>query len=215
MDELKDYKEYLKSHIPDVKRREFFKWMGGGLYIFFNPGGAVKLMASESEQRQRVPNDYNAFLRIREDGTVTCFVGKIDMGQGAITSFPQMVADELDVAYDKVNTVLGDTDLCPWDMGTFGSMSVRILGPSVRAAAAEARAVLLAIASEKLGVDIDQLAVNDGVIFNKNNKSEKATYQDLTKGQKIARFMEQKPEVKDYSELRVMGTPKFHRDASG
>jgi len=213
MDELKDFKDYLKSHIPDVKRRDFFKWMGGGLYIFFNPGGAVNIMAAEGEQRQRLPNDYNAFLRIHEDGTVTCFVGKIDMGQGAITSFPQMVADELDVAYDKVNTILGDTDLCPWDMGTFGSMSVRILGPSVRAAAAEARAVLLAIASEKLGVEVDQLAVNNGVIFNKNNKSEKATYQELTKGQKIARFMEKKPEVKDYAELRVMGTPKFHRDA--
>lgn len=213
MDELKDFKEYLKSHIPGVKRRDFFKWMGGGLYVFFNPGGAVNLMASEGEQRQGLPNDYNAFIRIHEDGTVTCFVGKIDMGQGAITSFPQMVADELDVAYDKVNTILGDTDLCPWDMGTFGSMSVRILGPSVRAAAAEARSVLLAIASEKLGVEIDQLSVKDGVIFNKNNKSEKVTYQELTKGEKIARFMEKKPEVKDYAELRVMGTPKFHRDA--
>lgn len=213
MDELKDFKEYLQSHIPGIKRRDFFKWMGGGLYVFFNPGGAINLMAAEGEQRQQVPNDYNAFLRIHEDGTVTCFVGKIDMGQGAITSFPQMVADELDVGYEKVKMVLGDTDLCPWDMGTFGSMSVRILGPSVRAAAAEARAVLLAIASEKLGVDVDQLSVNDGVIFNKNNISEKATYQDLTKGQKIARFMEQKPEVKDYTELRVMGTPKFHQDA--
>ena len=213
MDDLRDFKEYLQSHIPDVKRRDFFKWIGGGLYIFFNPGGALNLMAAEGEQRQRLPDDFNAFLRIHEDGTVTCFVGKIDMGQGAITSFPQMIADELDVAYDKVNTVLGDTDLCPWDMGTFGSMSVRILGPSVRAAAAEARAVLLAMASEKLGVDIGQLSVNDGVVFNKNNKREKVTYQELTHGQKVARFMDEKPKVKDYAELRVMGTSKFHRDA--
>ncbi len=211
--ELKDFKEYLKAHIPAVKRRNFLKWMGGGLYVFFNPGGAINAIAGDGEQRPEVPNDYNAFLRIHEDGTVTCFVGKIDMGQGAITSFPQMVADELDIDYNKIKMVLGDTDLCPWDMGTFGSMSVRILGPSVRAAAAEARGVLLAMAAEKLGVDVNQLSVYDGVIFNKNNNNEKVTYQELAKGQKIARFMDKKPEVKDYAELRVMGTPKFHRDA--
>jgi len=213
MDELKDFREYLKSHVPGIKRRNFFKWMGGGLYVFFNPGGAVNLMAAEGEQRRGVPDDFNAFLRIHEDGTVTCFVGKIDMGQGAITSFPQMVADELDVAYEKVKMVLGDTDLSPWDMGTFGSMSVRILGPSVRAAAAEARGVLLEMASQILGVDVGELSVNNGVIFNINKKNEKVTYQELTEGKKIARILKQKPKVKDYSELRVMGSPKFHRDA--
>ncbi|MCG6186254.1 xanthine dehydrogenase family protein molybdopterin-binding subunit [Maribellus maritimus] len=213
MDELKDFKEYLKTHVPDVKRRAFLKWMGGGLYVFFNPGVAFNALGGEGEQRQSVPDDFNAFLRIHEDGTVTCFVGKIDMGQGAITSFPQMVADELDVEYDKVKMVLGDTDLCPWDMGTFGSMSVRILGPSVRAAAAEARGVLLQMAAEKLGVEPEELSVESGVIFNKNNKKQKVTYPELTKGQKIARYMDKKPEVKEYSELRVMGTPKLHQDA--
>lgn len=213
MDELKDFKEYLKTHVPEVKRREFLKWMGGGLYVFFSPGVVFNAMAGDSGQRQQVPEDYNAFLRIHEDGTVTCFVGKIDMGQGAITSFPQMVADELDVAYEKVKMVLGDTDLCPWDMGTFGSMSVRILGPSVRAAAAEARSVLLEMAAEKLGVPAGQLSVNNGVVFQKNNQNKKVTYQELTNGQKIARYMEKKPEVKDYSELKVMGTPKLHQDA--
>ncbi len=209
MDELKDYKEYLKTHIPGVKRRDFFKWMGGGLYVFFNPKLAVDVMAADGEQR-RLPDDFNAFLRIHEDGTVTCFVGKIDMGQGAITSFPQMIADELDVAYEKVKIVLGDTDLCPWDMGTFGSMSVRFLGPSVRAAAAEARGVLLEMAAEKLGLPVDQLSVKNGVISGDNKK---VTYQELTKGKKIARFIEKKPAVKDYAELKVMGTPKFHQDA--
>ncbi len=213
MDELKDFREYLKSHVPGIKRRNFFKWMGGGLYIFFNPGGAVHLMAAEGEQRRGVPDDFNAFLRIHEDGTVTCFVGKIEMGQGAITSFPQMVADELDVVFEKVKVVLGDTDLCPWDMGTFGSMSVRILGPSVRAAAAEARGVLLKMASERLGLEVNELSVNDGVIFNKNKKSEKVSYQELTEGRKMARILKQKPIVKDYSELRVMGSSKFHQDA--
>ncbi len=61
------------------------------------------------------------------------------MGQGVITSLAQMLADELDVPLDSVDMVMGDTDLCPWDMGTFGSMTTRFFGPPLRAAAAEAR----------------------------------------------------------------------------
>ncbi|NQU85891.1 MAG: xanthine dehydrogenase family protein molybdopterin-binding subunit [Mariniphaga sp.] len=213
MDKLKDYKEYLKTHIPGVKRRDFFKWLGGGIYVFFNVGSAIDVLAADGEQFRRTPDDFNAFLLVHEDGTVSCFVGKIEMGQGAITSFPQMVADELDVAFEKVKMVMGDTDLCPWDMGTFGSMSVRILGPSLMAAAAEARAVLLQLGAESLGIPVEQLDVKDGIIFNKNDNKKKVSYQKLTKGKKIERFMEQKPAVKDYSEHRVMGKPKLHQDA--
>ena len=86
-----------------------------------------------------MPTDFNAFLRIGEDGRVTCFTGKIEMGQGVITSLPQMLAEELDTPLDTVDIVMGDTDLCPWDMGTFGSMTTRMFGPALRAAAAEAK----------------------------------------------------------------------------
>ena len=59
---------------------------------------------------------------------MTLLTGKIEMGQGPITSLPQMLADELDVSYDAVDIVMGDTDLCPWDAGTFGSLSTRHFG---------------------------------------------------------------------------------------
>ena len=75
--------------------------------------------------QSRQPSDFNAYLRIGENGRVTCFTGKIEMGQGIVTSLAQMLADELDVSLDNVDMVMGDTDLCPWDMGTFGSMSTR------------------------------------------------------------------------------------------
>ena len=74
-----------------------------------------------------LPSDFNAFLRIGEDGRVTCFTGKIEMGQGPITSLAQMLAEELDVPLDTVDMVMGDTELCPWDMGTFGSMTHALL----------------------------------------------------------------------------------------
>ena len=85
------------------------------------------------------------------------------MGQGIITSLPQMMADELNVPLEKVKMVMGDTDLCPWDAGTWGSMTTRGFGPNMRAAAAEARGVLLDLASKQLGYLSAQLEVKDGI----------------------------------------------------
>ena len=117
------------------------------------------------DERRRLPSDYNAFLLIGEDGKVSCFTGKIEMGQGIITSLAQMLADELNVLYSDVTMVMGDTDLCPWDMGTFGSMSTRFFGPALRAAAAEARTVLLELGAEYLDVPASKLVANEGTIY--------------------------------------------------
>jgi len=73
------------------------------------------------EPAGNLPTDYNAFLQITEDGTVNCFTGKIEMGQGIITSLAQMMADELGVSPGKIKMVMGDTGICPWDAGTWGS----------------------------------------------------------------------------------------------
>ncbi len=144
--------EYLKLDFTDLTatfvtdRREFLKILGAGLFVFVTVGDE-ELLAQERRRGgsgQRMPADFNAFLKIGEDGSVSCFTGKIEMGQGVITSLAQMLADELNVSLESVDMVMGDTDLCPWDMGTFGSMSTRFFGPPLRAAAAEARAVLLA-----------------------------------------------------------------------
>ena len=84
--------------------------------------------------------DFHAFFQIAPDGRVTCFVGKVEMGQGNMTALAQIAADGLHVPVDAIEMVMGDTDRCPWDLGTFGSMSVAVLGPVLRRAAAEARA---------------------------------------------------------------------------
>ncbi len=215
MNEINDFREYLKNHqyIPEFKRRDFLRTLGGGLFVFFHVGSAMKLMAADGEQAQQVPADFNAFLRIHENGKVSCLTGKIEMGQGVNTGLAMMLADELDVAFDDVEMVMGDTDLCPWDMGTFGSLSTRMFGPSMLAAAAEARAVLLKLASEELGLDVSELEVNEGLVFNKNNKGENISYAQLVKGQNIDRFLDEKPAVKDYSKYKIMGKPKFRNDS--
>lgn len=215
MDEIKDFQEYLKGHkyLPDFKRRDFLRLVGGGIFVFFQVGSALKLMAAEGGQYRELPNDFNAFLQIHENGKVSCLTGKIEMGQGVVTGLAMMLADELDVACDDVEMVMGDTDLCPWDMGTFGSLSTRMFGPSMLAAAAEARAVLLRLAAEELGLNLDELDVNKGVVFNKNNKGENISYAQLVKGKNIDRFLDEKPAVKDYSKYKIMGKPKLRRDS--
>ncbi|MGZ4354183.1 MAG: molybdopterin cofactor-binding domain-containing protein [Gaiellaceae bacterium] len=80
-----------------------------------------------------------AWLHVTGDGTVTAFTGKVDVGQGNRTALSLLVAAELGVAVDSVHLVMGDTDLCPYDEGTFGSRSMADAGPLLQAAAAAAR----------------------------------------------------------------------------
>ncbi len=196
---------------PNLSRREFLKTLGGGIFIFFCIGDSSVLEAQRGGRGY--PADFNAYLRVGPDGRVTCFTGKIEQGQGAITSLPQMLADEMDISPDMVDMVMGDTAQCPWDMGTFGSMTIRFFGPPLRAAGAEARKVLIELAAEQLQVPQDRLAVENGVVFDKENKGKKVTYADLAKGKVIERHAQEKPPVKSPSAFKVINKPFLHRDA--
>jgi nicotinate dehydrogenase subunit B len=195
-----------------LSRREFLKAVGGGIIIFFSTGD---LTAQERRPPgyQDLPTDFNAFLRVGTDGRVTCFTGKIEMGQGIITSLAQMLADELDVPLDVVNMVMGDTDLCPWDMGTFGSRTTRFFGPPLREAAAEARAILIQLASEHLQLNESQLTVKEGVVVDKNNSGNRVTYAELAKGKSIEKHLPKKPLLKNFSEFTIVGKPTLRKDS--
>ena len=213
--------EYLNLDFSDIKvlppltRREFLKLLGGGVIVTFSFGDTEALQEQRRRMgfRQQAPADFNAFLRIGEDGKVTCFTGKIEMGQGIITSLAQMLAEELDVSLDSVKMVMGDTDLCPWDMGTFGSLSTRFFGPTLRAAAAEAKAVLMELGVDILQTPLSRLEAKDGLIFDKVNPKNKVSYATLTKGKKIERHLEKKPSLKPVSEFTIVGKPLSRRDA--
>jgi nicotinate dehydrogenase subunit B len=208
-----DMKEPADTLTAGMKRRNFIKILGGGIVILFQPWNALDILALPAEQRRTLTKDYNAFLHIAEDGTVSCFTGKIEMGQGVITSLAQMMADELNVPLEKVKMVMGDTDLCPYDMGTWGSLTTRAFGPAMRAAAAEARAVLTGMASEKLGVPVSRLEVKDGIVSEKGNPSKAVSYADLAKGKKLEKYLDVQPPVEDYTEFTYVGKPLLHSDA--
>lgn len=201
------------SSLGEHSRREFLKRFGGGIAVFVTFGGNLPFTGGAEAQSPNIPKDFNAFVRIAEDGRVTCLTGKIEMGQGPITSLAQMLADELDVSYEKVDVVMGDTDLCPWDRGTWGSLTTRAFGPLLRAAGAEARAVLLELASESLHVPVSRLEVADGVVIDRKNKKKRISYGALAKGKPITRDVTVEPKLKSVSEFRVMGQPKLRRDS--
>jgi nicotinate dehydrogenase subunit B len=202
-----------EGHSREMKRRDFFKLLGGGIFIFIHPFDPFELSESLAQQGRSLPKDFNAFLQITEDGLVNCYTGKIEMGQGAITSLPQIMADELDVPYERVKMFMGDTSICPWDGGTSGSRTIRSFSLSMREAAAEAKAVLLQLASDYLRVPVSRLEVKDGIITDITNDKSRVSYGELTKGKRIEKHLDGKTAVKDYTKFKYVGKPYLHQDA--
>ena len=189
-------------------RRAFLKAVGGGIVVL------VRLRSERAlAQGRGYPSDLNAYLRIGEDGRVTVFSGKIEMGQGVLTSLAQMAAEDLGVGLDAIEMVMGDTDRCPWDMGTFGSLTTRMFGPALRTAAAEARQVLMRLASERLGVPQGRLVVENGVVSVTGEPSRKVTYGSLAKGQALVRTVDEKAVLRTVGAFTVMGRSPLRLDA--
>ncbi len=200
--------DHAAAHALD--RRDFIKLLGGGIIVLFD----IDAWGLPAQGRgPSYPSDLNAYLRIAEDGKVTVFTGKIEMGQGVMTSLAQEAADELGVAIESIHMIMGDTDQCPYDPGTYGSMTTRFFGPALRAAAAEARAVLLELAAEQLRVPKEKLSVENATVFVTTDKKTRVSYGQLARGRKITRKLEGKAVTKSVSEFAVMGKSIKRLDA--
>ncbi len=140
---------------PD--RREFLGLLGGFLVV----------LAPLQAQRggRAMPQELSAWLHVGEDGKVTVFSGKAEVGQNVRTSLAQAVAEELEVPLSAVEMVLGDTARTPYDAGTFGSRSTPAMAPQLRKAAATAREMLLDAAVAKLGPR-EELRASQGRVAN-------------------------------------------------
>ncbi len=195
-----------------VNRRDFLKNLGGGIIIVFSLSELAFKSGFSGLDEEDFP-EFNAFLRVKEDGRVECYSGKIEMGQGIITSLAQSLADELEADINQVEMIMGDTMLCPHDNGTWGSMTTRFHDPLIRAAAAEAREVLKKLASEKLNAPVGQLIASKGKISLKSDTSKSISYAELTKGQKIIQQVSFKPEIKKPGQFNYIGKSFNHRDA--
>jgi CO/xanthine dehydrogenase Mo-binding subunit len=127
----------------------------------------------------------DSWIVIRENNTATFYVGKTDLGQGTGTAFRQIMADELDMAYDSTSCVMGHTDVTVDQGGSGGSDALQVDGWPMRRVAAEARRVLLDMAAQRLGMPVDQLAVSAGVITSKADPSRRVTYGELIGGRRF------------------------------
>jgi CO/xanthine dehydrogenase Mo-binding subunit len=127
----------------------------------------------------------DSWIAIKEDGTATFFVGKTDLGQGTGTAFRQIMADELDIAYDRTSCVMGSTDVTVDQGGSGGSDALQTDGYPMRRVAAEARRVLLDLASQRLGVPVAELTSASGVVSVTADPSRRVTYGQLVGGRRF------------------------------
>ena len=150
---------------PHITRRDFTAGLGG-IVLSFSMGPQLAL----GQDKPKLPGSLqmnrmlNAWLRVNADGTVTAYTGKVELGQGILTSLRQIAAEELDLSYDKVTLISGDTNTVPDEGRTNGSFSIENSGTALRLASAEARSILLDLAAKRLNVGADTLRVADGVI---------------------------------------------------
>jgi CO/xanthine dehydrogenase Mo-binding subunit len=151
--ELREHETAGRLHWFDVDRRAFLQTLGGGVLVCLcAPAARAQAPAGESGRGGRgreLPRELAAWLHVGEDGRVTVFTGKVEMGQNIRTSLSQQVAEELRVPVDAINLVMGDTGLTPWDAGTFGSRTTPTMAPQLRAAAATARELLVDLAAQR------------------------------------------------------------------
>ena len=129
----------------------------------------------------------DSWIVIRADNTATFFVGKTDLGQGTGTAFRQIMSDELDIAFENTSCVMGRTDVTVDQGGSGGSDALQTDGYPMRRVAAEARRVLLEMASAHFGVPATALAVSDGVVTTKTGDTadRSITYGELIGGRKF------------------------------
>jgi CO/xanthine dehydrogenase Mo-binding subunit len=127
----------------------------------------------------------DSWIAVREDNTATFYVGKTDLGQGTGTAFRQIMASELDMPFERTSCVMGITDITVDQGGSGGSDALQTDGYPMRRVAAEARRVLLDMASTRLGVPVAQLVVADGVVSVMGDASRRVTYGQLIGGKRF------------------------------
>lgn len=193
----------------DLDRRDFFKALGGGMLIVFTLGEALAQQESGGGRRRggaQLPQEIGGWLHIAEDGAVTVYTGKVEVGQDIRTSLAQAVAEELRVTVKAIRMVMGDTDLTPYDAGTFGSQTTPQMNPRLRRAAAAAREMLIDLAAEQLKTDRSALVAADGKISNPAVKKS-IGYGQLTKGQKLVKTIGDDAALMPADKWKIAGKP--------
>jgi CO/xanthine dehydrogenase Mo-binding subunit len=196
-------------HHFDLQRRDFFRLLGAGIAVFSvvqRAAGAQESGGARGFRSEDAPKDITSWLHIGEDGKVTVFTGKVEIGQNIRTSLAQSVADELHVPFESVRMVMGDTELTPFDMGTFGSRSTPYMTPQLRRAASAARDVLVAEAAKEWSVAAGGLVARDAKVTELAS-GRSFSYGELARGKLLAQDMPDADPITPVAEWTVAGKP--------
>ena len=206
----------MPMHQFALGRRDFFKIFGAGMAVF----AVAKNLSAMQETApgphgyhpEELPKEIGAWLHIGEDGTVTGFAGKAEIGQNVRTSLAQTIADELGVAFASVRMVLADTALTPFDAGTFGSRTTPTITPQLRKVAAAARDLLVAKAAKQWNVPAEKLVAGDGKVSDPAS-GKSLRYAELAREDIGAQKPPAEDPIKPASQWTVAGKPVPKVDA--
>ena len=192
------------SRIAQPSRRAFLQ-SGGAIIVSFAFPGFSFAQTSTPKEKLGLYEGLDSWLAVSQNGNVTVFCGKVELGTGVTTGLSQIVAEELDVPVSRIRMIMGDTAIVPDQGTTTGSKTTQMGGPQLRQAAAEARAVLNELAAVKLGVSADAIAFRNGIAFVKNDPTKKATLAELIGGKRFDRKMTKKVKGKAIADYTVVG----------
>lgn len=162
-----------------------------------------------------VPAHPEVFIAIGEDGVVRAFNGHVDLGTGIKTSLAQIVAEELDIAEDDVDMVLGHTDAAPNQGPTIASSTIQIAAVPLRRAAAQVRHYLLGRAAELLQVDVAQLEIGQGAVRVRGRPDHVRSFGELVAGRQVALPLAVDVALKPASQYRIVGKSSRRVDIPG
>jgi isoquinoline 1-oxidoreductase len=197
-------------HQFELARRDFFKLLGAGIAVFAIAKDALGAQETAPGHRsfhnEELPKDISAWLHVGEDGTVTGFTGKAEIGQNIRTALAQTIADELRVPFESVRMVTADTALTPFDAGTFGSRTTSTITPQLRRVSAAARDILVEAAAKEWNVAPEGL-IAAGAKVTDPASGRSLKYAELARGKTLAQNLPAEDPITPAAQWTIAGKP--------
>ena len=197
-------------HQFELARRDFFKLLGAGIAVFAIAKDALALQETPPGPRnfrsEELPKEIGAWVHVGEDGSVTAFAGKAEIGQNIRTSLAQTIADELRVPFESVRMLMADTAFTPFDAGTFGSRTTPTMTPQFRRVTAAARDLLLGVAAKEWNVAPEGLIAADAKVTDPAS-GRSLRYAELARGKTLAQTLPAEDPITPASQWTIAGKP--------
>ncbi len=197
----------MEVNCSELHRRELLRQLSG-LFVGFtlsSVAGEEPALAAELGDYGPPPEQIDSWIAISADGQATLFSGCCELGTGSSTGLLQVMAEELDLPFDRIKLMLPDTDRTPDQFVSSGSRTISVHSRPIRIAAAEARAALVLLAAQRLGVTPDRLMTRDGAVFLPGERDRKVTYAELVGGQRFELTITGKAKPKNPQDYDVVG----------